>query len=413
MIDPKDRKIKLPESFYVGFQSRAEGILAFMTPDGTDAAAQKRKSTVDFWAKNRSHGDPEGPASKVIKNEALEGFEILSDVHRWSTENKLIRVLDPRGFQAEISVSNLCMLLKETTTVKGRIEGQLVWARLGAQNVLILVESEIYLTAKKNTQLSSIQIKSVDVHPGHIVRFKNGSYGVYLGVCYHGRLEFGGDRYAEDLHIENNGLVYVFVTGRDPDFYEKLSFWCTLKTFKSFPTNIVSVERSISDQSLDEIKTLYLGSMSNDSDVIAEQMDFFALNATSLSDSRIILSPLDIDSEINTYQNNKPNYRYNTNRGAGWVITHRSTLEQALMFGYDMEELVKYLVSANLVSANLVKRFSGHISYEIGGITTQSIKLRPKSRYNTKFVDYYDKASFNSTYLLEEIKVLIPAFSES
>lgn len=404
MIDSQDRKIKLPESFYVGFQHRQEGILAFMVPDGTDVAAQKRKSTVDVWSNYQQYDSSKNPPAKIIKNEAVEGFEILSDVHRWSTENKLIRILDPRGFQVEISVSNLCMLLKETTTAQGKIEGELIWARLGAQNILIPVNSEIYLTAEKNTQILSTQIKIADILPGHLVRFKNGNHGVYLGRFYHGCLKFGGARYIEGLHIEESGLVYVFVTGKSPNFYEKLRFWSSLNTIKNFPRNIVSVEHSISEQSFEKIKNLYLGPMDSNADVMIEQMNFFTFDKESLSSAKIVLTVVDVDSEISNYQLHG---RLDTHNDAGWVITNRSSLKQGLIVGYNKEELIRYLSKATVA-----RPFSGHFNYEISSITAKSIELQSKSRSDTTLSNYYDKVSFNSEYLLEKINILVSPSAE-
>ena len=47
-----NKAIKFPEKHYIGFQTRDDDFLplGFMTPDGTDSAAVKRKQTVDSWA---------------------------------------------------------------------------------------------------------------------------------------------------------------------------------------------------------------------------------------------------------------------------------------------------------------------------------------------------------------------------
>ena len=48
----KNLSIKRPEQQYCGFQQRGEDeLLGFLTPFGTDQAFEKRKYTVDSWAK--------------------------------------------------------------------------------------------------------------------------------------------------------------------------------------------------------------------------------------------------------------------------------------------------------------------------------------------------------------------------
>ncbi len=64
---------------------------------------------------------------RILDNEPLEGFKILKSVSRYTTSNKLWRILDPRGFQLEVSTDNLEDLLMDTTVIKGDIVGKCVW----------------------------------------------------------------------------------------------------------------------------------------------------------------------------------------------------------------------------------------------------------------------------------------------
>ena len=64
---------------------------------------------------------------KIIKNEPLSGFKIAKSVTRYSTSNKLWRILDPRNFELEISTHNMEDILAEGTVSKNEIMGKFVW----------------------------------------------------------------------------------------------------------------------------------------------------------------------------------------------------------------------------------------------------------------------------------------------
>lgn len=64
---------------------------------------------------------------KVYDNVPLDGFKIASTVSRYSTSNKLWRILDPRGFELEISTDNMETILKEGTIIKGVLQGKFNW----------------------------------------------------------------------------------------------------------------------------------------------------------------------------------------------------------------------------------------------------------------------------------------------
>lgn len=74
----------------------------------------------------------------VWKNEPLDGFKVLTTVSRYSTSNKLWRILDPRGVQFEVTTGNFEALLMSTTIEKGLILGKCVWK---ANKALIVVEA--------------------------------------------------------------------------------------------------------------------------------------------------------------------------------------------------------------------------------------------------------------------------------
>lgn len=70
---------------------------------------------------------PEHLQPKIIKNDPMEGFKISHSVSRYSTNNKLWRIEDPRGFELEITTGNMEDLLMAGTVQKGAFMGMMQW----------------------------------------------------------------------------------------------------------------------------------------------------------------------------------------------------------------------------------------------------------------------------------------------
>lgn len=70
---------------------------------------------------------PEHLQPRIIRNTPLQGFRLVKSVSRCSTSNKLWRVLDPRGFQLEISTANLEDLMMDCVIDHGLITVACVW----------------------------------------------------------------------------------------------------------------------------------------------------------------------------------------------------------------------------------------------------------------------------------------------
>jgi hypothetical protein len=189
--------IYIPEKQYVGFQHRKEQggdiVLGFATPFATDKAYEKRKATVDSWAngyENYKAKDPTRRPSAVLDNVLAKGFEIARSVRRsgWNGGNVLWRIVDPRGFELEISSANLASILDCNTISTGVIKGKCIWGRDGAANILLPEQSEPYQEAVKLTQLKNdVATKKVslrDVSIGNIIKLSSDEDVVYLGKYY-------------------------------------------------------------------------------------------------------------------------------------------------------------------------------------------------------------------------------------
>lgn len=166
--------------------SDSEYKLAYMThreykKDGSeDDKFTNRKSTGNSWAKGYSRE----PKIKHLEfdNTPTSGFGIVGSKSRWSTQNKVIQVEDPRGFVVEIPVSALTTLLKHTTVINGIVQEECIWGREGNNHILIPVNSDIYIQAKQDTfeHNNKVKISSLDV--GDKVKFSvDGCEYIYAG----------------------------------------------------------------------------------------------------------------------------------------------------------------------------------------------------------------------------------------
>lgn len=182
-----NRTIKIPTKVYVGFQNRPSSDdvpLGFMTPWGEDEAARKRIATVDNWA--RGYGNTEKVEPVTLNNIPMTGFRISRAVRRsggWGSSNAtFVRVEDPRGFELEISVQNLLMLMDNNITQDAEIIQECIWGRDGGNNILLAVNSQPYLDATENTRRSASRVSAKEVKPGFEVTLENGDRGFYYGI---------------------------------------------------------------------------------------------------------------------------------------------------------------------------------------------------------------------------------------
>jgi hypothetical protein len=196
------KSIKFPAEHYLGMITReqSEGTdflpLGFMTVEGTDAAAVKRKSTVDNWVSQNSTGwnhttrqqvQRNQPKPVVLKNEPMAGFRLLDEIKRysgWGSGNVKWRVEDPRGFELEITSPNLMQILACSVVDKGEILDMCMWAREGGDNVLVPVSSEVYTTAMENTKRVAKSASLRDLEMGDTVLLQNGTTGRYYGKMW-------------------------------------------------------------------------------------------------------------------------------------------------------------------------------------------------------------------------------------
>jgi hypothetical protein len=183
--------IKIPQKYYTGMVKRSndELPLGFITPWGEDAAAKKRMTTVDNWAGYNSSNNYNNYQTSikpiVIDNTPVIGFRLSGSIRTsdYGGENKW-RIIDPRGFELEITSGNLAKLLSVGVFDQGEILDQCVWARKGANNILLSVNTNEYKEAVKNTEVASKSAVWSDVKLGDTVVLQNNTGGIFLGKQY-------------------------------------------------------------------------------------------------------------------------------------------------------------------------------------------------------------------------------------
>ena len=179
--------VKLPDKHYVGLVKREESSLplGFMTVWGADAAAAKRMSTVDGWS-NRGHSTQVKLPPMILDNKPMSGFKLGGDIltTNYATNyggHDKWRIEDPRGFELEITSGNLAQLLAYGTVEQGEILDECVWAREGANNILLSTNTQEYQTALAATKVANTKSSWKDVRIGNTVVLQNGHQGQYLG----------------------------------------------------------------------------------------------------------------------------------------------------------------------------------------------------------------------------------------
>lgn len=128
-------------------------LLGFMTPFENNAAGEKRKKTVDEWArgypvydyKTKSYKQNKVIMARVIDNKPGQ-FIVKALIRRHNSTNNVVwRVSDPHGFDVEITSENISMIMVGTGIAKGGlILRPCIWMRIGSQNHLIPEGSKVW-----------------------------------------------------------------------------------------------------------------------------------------------------------------------------------------------------------------------------------------------------------------------------
>ncbi len=182
--------MKFSDKLYVGFQrerynnSDEPRLLGFAVPYGETKAEKSRMETVDNWSNSSRHKDDFKQDSRIIDNVPIRGFKLLEVVRRYSTSNKLFRVMDPRGFELEISADNLLDLALQCTIVKGDVIEECVWAQSNGVYLLPTTSEQYKYSLKPK---GKIEEGCYYVNVGNLLsvfRFEGVYYHTHLDVSH-------------------------------------------------------------------------------------------------------------------------------------------------------------------------------------------------------------------------------------
>lgn len=114
-----------------------------------------------------------------FSNHPTSGFRIGRVATRHSTSNKFYRIIDPRGFQLEISTDNLNQIIQNESIEKGLILGEYVWAK-STRDYLCSVNSPEY----KHWLNPPPKEKTKTLERGDYVLLPYDGEAMYLGKYY-------------------------------------------------------------------------------------------------------------------------------------------------------------------------------------------------------------------------------------
>jgi hypothetical protein len=171
--------IRIFDKLYLGVQSRKGSVAhGYMIPYEDNAAGRKRMANVDHWGREKSR--------VILENKPISGFKVSRAQRHAGWKNVITSIMmeDPRGFEIEITMTNLVMLTDNALIQNGEILQECVWARDGSFNVLLPVNSEPYKEAKENTRRVTTKVSTRTLNIGDKVQTDKALVGIYMGYLH-------------------------------------------------------------------------------------------------------------------------------------------------------------------------------------------------------------------------------------
>ena len=174
----------IPKKMKAGFQYRKDtftGKLSYIIYFDEKNKLRKEKSWLS-WCNSKID-------AVDFDNTPTSGFVINKDIQRYGGHfnygRSMIRVYDPRGFEFEISVSNLSLILSCSDISKNEIFGEMVYGVVGKDLFLIPFNSQEYIESQKFTKLVNTKMSTRDLVIGKTYLYKDNNLSnyelVYLG----------------------------------------------------------------------------------------------------------------------------------------------------------------------------------------------------------------------------------------
>lgn len=166
------------------------------------------------------------PTEGFVLNKKAGGYSTA-----WNHRATYCRVYDPRGFEFEISISNLLYILDNTNSEVGKgLSGSFVYGWDGKDLVLIPENAPEYKEMIAFTQLQSKKVSSKDLIIGATYKHKNNEELIYLG-----RFDYYDTKYDR----RNNKYV---------DIIKKNQYWFKTKSGFTQYSSLTSIGECISEE---------------------------------------------------------------------------------------------------------------------------------------------------------------------
>lgn len=227
-----NKKVYIPSKVKIGFQEREDtysGILAYLIY--YDAKGQlRKKSSWENWC--WIPGKPQRPWGEenkiIVTNKKLtpydfdnvphSGFVINKGVQRFGWDGygnrrkgqSKIRVYDDRGFEFEITVENMALILMNSDCLKRGLIGEFVYAWYDGEIILLPTNSEEYREASEHSSNQKKKVSAKEVVEGCLYTDKS-----YRELMYLGRYKWSEYKYSQ-----KSNHAYVIDAKKKHIFYD-------------------------------------------------------------------------------------------------------------------------------------------------------------------------------------------------
>ncbi|CUR44242.1 hypothetical protein VCM_00023 [Pseudomonas phage VCM] len=168
-----------------------------------DAAGNPMKNEQGHYIQELRQAETAGEVG-IYDNVPMKGFKVGSDATRWTTENKVFRLHDPRGFTVEIPTGNLSTLIQTCTIINGEIMDECVWGREGC-HILLPINAPEYKEVVKEIEKVDEALKLKDLKPGDWVKMhQHGSEGGEVQFVGMVKLEWTQHRQLYDVVVDRS-----------------------------------------------------------------------------------------------------------------------------------------------------------------------------------------------------------------
>lgn len=173
--------INLPKKIKVGFQSRnqsLDGNLSFVTYINDKNEIAQQKSWNDWRDENI--------APLELDNVPMKGYIFDKSIKRtggFSSNNSYLRVYDPRGFEFEIKIENVSLIIQNCKIDKGEIKEKCILGWDSRTVYLIPETCDLYKTAILENAEENKNVTDENLVVGNIYKSTRGKF-VYVGKEY-------------------------------------------------------------------------------------------------------------------------------------------------------------------------------------------------------------------------------------